>query len=177
MTNSEYTAAASNVHNVLIPKSERIETFSPVKVAKSIGVSESSLKRWCDAGHLNAVKTAGGHRRVTLSEVVRFVKQRGMMFSRPEMIGLPSLEHISVGSVEDGVEQLRQSLLAADDVACQKLLTFLYLEGRGIPEIVDLFLTPAFASIGDDWSQGNVEVYEERRAGQTCSLAIKAIKT
>ena len=34
-------------------------------------VSEATIKRWADAGHLHNSRTLGGHRRFALSEVVK----------------------------------------------------------------------------------------------------------
>ena len=46
--------------------------LSPREVAVALGVSESSVKRWVDLGELAALRTAGGHRRITRAEAVRF---------------------------------------------------------------------------------------------------------
>ena len=43
--------------------------MSPVRAAALIGVSESTLKRWVDAGHIRAEKTAGGHRRIAATDL------------------------------------------------------------------------------------------------------------
>ena len=44
-------------------------TISPRQVARAIGVGESTLKRWCDRGLIPMLKTAGGHRRLAVSDV------------------------------------------------------------------------------------------------------------
>jgi excisionase family DNA binding protein len=51
--------------------------LSPRQVAEAIGVSESSLKRWCDSGLIPTRRTAGGHRRVPVAGVVAFLRERG----------------------------------------------------------------------------------------------------
>src|SRR5919107_6359167 len=41
-------------------------------------VSEATVKRWADTGQLKSARTAGGHRRFPLSEVLRFQAERGL---------------------------------------------------------------------------------------------------
>ncbi len=53
------------------------------QVAKAIGVSESSLKRWCDKGMLATQRTAGGHRRLTIEAVLEFVRGTGQEMASP----------------------------------------------------------------------------------------------
>ena len=49
------------------------QVLTPKQVADAIGVSEASLKRWCDKGLIPATRTAGGHRRLPISGVVQQV--------------------------------------------------------------------------------------------------------
>ncbi|MEM6782550.1 MAG: PAS domain-containing protein [Bacteroidota bacterium] len=67
------------------------QLFSPRQVAEGLGVGESTLKRWIDAGRLHAHRTAGGHRRVSLAEVLRFVRQGEAELLHPEVFGLRGL--------------------------------------------------------------------------------------
>ena len=64
--------------------------FSPKEVALAIGVSESSLKRWVDKGLIPAEKTGGGHRRLQLDAVLRYIRDEGKGLANPEIIGLPA---------------------------------------------------------------------------------------
>ncbi|MED5508142.1 MAG: DNA-binding protein, partial [Planctomycetota bacterium] len=54
----------------------------------AIGMSESSLKRWVDRGLLESTRTAGGHRRIRVKEAVRFIRDRQLVVSAPEKLGL-----------------------------------------------------------------------------------------
>ena len=49
--------------------------LSPRELAQAIGVSESSLKRWADAGQIRVARTAGGHRRISIADAVRFIRE------------------------------------------------------------------------------------------------------
>ena len=66
--------------------------FSPRQVAQALGVGESTVKRWIDAERLVADRTLGGHRRVTLEEVLRFVRAEETDVVHPEVLGLEGLE-------------------------------------------------------------------------------------
>lgn len=69
--------------------------FTPRQVARGLGVSESSVKRWIDAQRLPAYRTPGGHRRVPLAAVVRFARERGAELLHPEALGLGGLAAIA----------------------------------------------------------------------------------
>lgn len=49
--------------------------FSPKEVARRLGVSESSVKRWLDQGLVPVLRTAGGHRRVSEESLDELLNQ------------------------------------------------------------------------------------------------------
>jgi excisionase family DNA binding protein len=62
------------------PSSER---YYPVSaVARWLGVTEVSIKNWTNAGKLDAIRTAGGHRRITASSVVAMLEAQGRSVPR-----------------------------------------------------------------------------------------------
>ncbi|MBN8525321.1 MAG: helix-turn-helix domain-containing protein, partial [Planctomycetes bacterium] len=61
--------------------------LSPRDAARALGASESSLKRWVDAGELAARRTMGGHRRIPASEVLRFARAQGIVPRDPSPLG------------------------------------------------------------------------------------------
>ena len=63
---------------------------SPKQLARAIQVSESSIKRWCDQGAISTVRTAGGHRRIDMTDVMRFLRDHRYAIVRPEVLGLPA---------------------------------------------------------------------------------------
>lgn len=50
--------------------------YRPGQVADLLGVSVDTVRRWCDDGTLATSRTAGGHRIVPGSEVVRYLTSR-----------------------------------------------------------------------------------------------------
>lgn len=140
------------------------ELLSPKQVATAIGVSESSLKRWCDRGHLPTVRTMGGHRRIAMSSVLRFLQETGQPLVQPEILGLPRLERQSPRTVNQAVQQLTEALVAGQGEVCRQLLFEMFLNGHRLSAICDEILRPTFVEIGRQWACGDVAVYQERHA-------------
>lgn len=151
--------------------------YSPKKVASAIGVSESSLKRWCDAGYVRAFKTAGGHRRVSRSEVISFLKRKNIKLKNPQSIGLPDIRDVTLDGISDAQSQLLSALRSGDELAARKIAVSLFVDGRNLAEIFDRIISPVFSEIGDLWKCGNIEIYEERVACQICFKAFVDIQS
>lgn len=56
---------------------------STKRAAALLGVSHRTVQLWVENGILQAWKTAGGHRRITLASVQRLVEQRSQAIARP----------------------------------------------------------------------------------------------
>lgn len=113
--------------------------LSPKDLALLIGVSESSLKRWVDDDRLRAERTAGGHRRIALAEAVRFIRETAAAIAKPEVLGLPELDRVSVDTASNG--ELERSLLAAArDRSTARATGFLvaeFLRSRTVAAVFD----------------------------------------
>jgi excisionase family DNA binding protein len=140
---------------------------TPKQVAQAIGVSESSLKRWCDRGLLTAVRTAGGHRRLAVDDVVQFLRESGQQLLRPELLGLPSNTGQGTAVMERARDQMREALIAGDEEQCRRIVFDLYLARQSACDICDRVLAPALHDIGERWQDGELTVYRERRACET----------
>jgi hypothetical protein len=153
------------------------QLVTPKQVAQAIGVSESSLKRWCDRGLLNTVRTPGGHRRLELPDVVRFLRESGHEVIRPELLGLPSTTGKGVLVASRGRDQMRDALLAGDADRCRRIAFDLYLSGKSLSQICDEVFAEAMNDIGDLWECGEAEVYQERRACSLCLRVLAELRT
>ena len=137
-------------------------------MARAIGVSESSLKRWCDRGLLQFEKTAGGHRRLPFEEVVRFVREGDYSLKEPEVLGLAANAGQTQWTLTTARERLQHALVCGEEAVCRQLIVDLYLAHHSVSVICDHVLVPSFHAIGDLWECGDAEIYEERRACQMC---------
>lgn len=149
---------------------------SPRQLAKAAGVSESSIKRWCDQGLIPTVKTAGGHRRLTLDAAAEYLRQ-AHPDAHPELLGLPPRTHLEEHSVGATIAELYHRLVAGDDAACRAILFDLHLSGERVSRIADAVISPAFQSVGSGWECGDVEIYQERRACRIVLRILEELKT
>ncbi len=138
------------------------QLLSPKQVAEAIGTSESSLKRWCDLGLLKTVKTAGGHRRISVHEALRFVREQNHAVVEPHLLSMPATTDRRARRIEGSAERLTEALLADNQQACHAIVFDLFLAGESISRIFDEVVAPAFRSIGEKWECHEAEVYQER---------------
>lgn len=152
------------------------QLLTPKQVAQAIGVSESSLKRWCDRGLIGATRTAGGHRRLRLDDVLEFLRQSGHRIVRPDLLSLPSNTGHGATVVNRAREQMREALLIGDEDQCRRIVFDLHLGGQPAAEIFDRVIAGAFYDIGDRWSCGEAEIYQERRACDICQRVLTELR-
>jgi len=150
--------------------------FSPKEVATAIGVSESSLKRWVDKGLIPAEKTGGGHRRMTLDAVLRFLREQGRALSEPEAIGLPAESGRRPTSSDSDLQDFLRFLVSGDEPSARRIVMDAFLNGFSAAKIFDAIIVPAFIEIGNLWHCGTLEVYQERRACETCSRVVHELR-
>lgn len=141
--------------------------ISPLQVAQAFGVSESSLKRWCDRGLIRSQRTAGGHRRLAVQDVVSYSRSSGQKLVRPELLGLPPARSNAAAPSQE-VRNLREALTQGNADKCFDAVNGLYARGYRVSEICDLVIAPACREIGHQWECGEIEIYQERRASELC---------
>ena len=140
------------------------ELLSPNQVAKAIGVSESSLKRWADRGRIATVRTAGGHRRLPVSNVLKFVREQGLELVDPTVLGLPAATGTGARTLDRGRESLVQAYRNGSYEAALQIVVDLYLVPHGLAELFDAVVQPALVEVGHRQAEGNMEIYQERRS-------------
>jgi len=149
------------------------QVFSPRQVARAIGASESSVKRWCDRGVLPTIKTVGGHRRLPVAGVLEFVRgENGHKLAHPELLGLPANLGSATRTIEEAEDEFKQSLVRGDYVDSRRIVLELFLAQAPVAQIFDRVFAPTFQTMGEEWCNGHLEIFEERRG---CELATRLI--
>jgi excisionase family DNA binding protein len=150
------------------PAGSETVRLSPRQAAQAMGVSESSVKRWCDQGVIPTVRTAGGHRRIPLSAMLGFLRTGSQELVQPELLGLPEATGQRHWTLAAAAGAFREALVAGDETQCRQIALDLYLSGHRVSEIGDRIVAATFHEIGDLWACGDVEVYQERRGCEIC---------
>lgn len=144
------------------------ELLTPKQVARAIGVSESSLKRWCDRGLIPTVRTAGGHRRLPISGVVGYLRRTQQPVVDAAILGLPASVGRGERILERSKEHFLEALVAGQEERCRQVVFDAYLAGHPLAAIFDRIIAESFHTVGESWACGDVEVYQERRACEMC---------
>lgn len=140
------------------------ESLTPKQLALAVGVSESTVKRWCDRGLLPSARTPGGHRRIRLHEALQVLKKLNLPLRHPEALGLPAFSRQGRKVLEKAKEELFQALKNSQADRCFLLLDELRCLGMSFAEIGDHLIAPVFQRIGQEWACGKLEIYRERAA-------------
>jgi excisionase family DNA binding protein len=148
------------------------DELTPRQVARAIGVSESSLKRWCDQGLLPTTRTPGGHRRLSMAGVLQFLRESGRNLVEPEQLGLPATSGGGPRVTRRARRRLREALVAGDEDVVRQVIFDLHLAGLALAQVFDEVIAGAFEEVGEGWACGEIEVFEERRA---CEITLRVL--
>jgi excisionase family DNA binding protein len=146
--------------------------LTPRQFADGIGVSESSVKRWVDDGRIVATRTEGGHRRISIQEAARYIREHGTVVVRPDVLGLADVVEATAAAPDGVGEQLFHYLRTGAAAEARGFLVSRYLEGSSVAEIIDGPLGYAMTKIGEAWVSNPSGIFWEHRATQ---IAIQAI--
>lgn len=126
------------------------------KAARRLGVSPVTIQRWVDSGVLHAERTAGGHRRIYVTELRRLIAA-----SRPEKLS---------GSLASWFD-----ILMTGNAAKVKSALMASQQESGNWAKTGDEVASAIAEIGRSWEAGACQIFEEhaatealRRAAASC---------
>lgn len=149
---------------------------TPAQVARALGVGVSTIKRWVDEGILPAHRTAGGHRKLLLADVMRLIHERE--FPRLELSLLQADGAApSCADPSHAAQSLHAALLEGDGETTRSILLGYYHAGMPTDQLADQVVAPALHRIGLDWEEGRIEMMHEHRATQLCMTALFELKS
>lgn len=149
--------------------------LSPRELADALGVSESSLKRWVDAGKIAASRTDGGHRRIALPEAVRFIRETGAPLVHPEILELPDLAAAPPADAA-GDRALLDRLERGDGPGARGWILARYFAGASIAELADGPVRAAMHALGELWHHDPRGIFIEHRATELCLQALAQLR-
>ena len=146
--------------------------LSPKDLARVIGVSESSLKRWVDEGKLKAVRTAGGHRRIAAKEALGFMRREGYPIKDPRPLGMAPAP-----DTDRALEDHLHDLLKAGDLArARALVVQAFNNGMPMHALADGPIRTSLERIGSLWTHGSDGIATEHMATDTLLQAVLTIR-
>lgn len=165
------------------------EHMTTRQLARLWRVSEATIKRWADAGHLRPSRTLGGHRRFSLEEVARFQAERGLSqaaatkealrrFGASETGAPPNVESEPRTVEPDGdyTEAFYESVASGREATASAVLLEAYLSGARVVELLDDVVAGALHRVGDEWEAGRVTVADEHLATRTATRAVETLR-
>jgi excisionase family DNA binding protein len=150
--------------------------LSTPEVAEALGISVTTVKRWVDAGILPAHKTAGGHRKLFLADVLRVARAHQLPYRNPGRRGNPTAGN-PPGSPDYLSGELFARLVGGDQEGVKSLVFNAYQSGMAATQLADEVIAPALGRIGHEWEKGQVDVMHEHRGVQLCEAALHEWKS
>ena len=137
------------------------------EVARVIGVHESTVKRWCNDGHLDFEKTSGGHRRIRLNALLDCTERLDI----PHPLRFLNSEAVPAWEAFQAIQKKASYQLAAQMVlgwyrvnSLQKSYRFIeYLITQGIPlaALLDNIFGKILLTLGTEWQEGQISIGDE----------------
>lgn len=151
----------------MMESSERLMTTQ--EAADALCLSVSTVKRLVENGELPAVKTPGGHRRISSDALNDYVGKRGgktpavisMADRRVEMADryLPVDE-----SIDFWIKTLHDALLHSKVEDARHAIRTVHSALGGAADLADRLISPVMTRIGHGWQAGELEIFQEHLA-------------
>lgn len=151
---------------------------STKEVAAMLHVTETTIKRWADEAVLSCIKTAGGHRKFLLKDIMSFAESNGYTISgsHPPPMSQRQMEQLQTGVYTQNYAKvahvLKEEVLQADREGLATLLLYLYKQHIPLPVVLDEVIRPSFDEIGREWENGSLGVDKEHEASHAIAEAL-----
>lgn len=151
-------------------------TLSPKEFAETIDASESTIKRWVDKGRVRADKTEGGHRRITVEEAIRVIRENQLVVQRGDLLGMSDIDSVinENRKFDNDSDHLYAYLYEGDGVKTRGFFLYRFLQGQSIAEICDGPMRESMERLGELWKSQNEGIYIEHRATNLCIQALQS---
>ncbi len=147
---------------------------STAQVSQALGVSVTTVKRWVDDGVLPAHRTAGGHRKLLMADVLRLVREGNLpQADLSRLVPKAALVPLDPQALN---EQLVEAIQATDADRIRSILHGGYESGMPIEVLADRVISPAMLGVGHDWATGKIDVMHEHRTTQAIVAALYELK-
>ena len=140
-----------------------------------MGVGVSTVKRWVEDGILPASKTAGGHRKLLLADVLE-VARRSNLPVRDLARLTASVSGRRKPDPNALNEELYGALLNGESRTVRAVVHGAYTGGMPIETLADDVVRPVMERIGRDWEVGTIDVMHEHRASHICASVMFELK-
>lgn len=147
---------------------------STAQVALALGVSVTTVKRWVDDDVLPAHRTAGGHRKLLLADVVRLVRAGNLpQADLSRLVPQPARRPLDADTVR---RQLADAAAATDPDLIRAAIHAGYRGGLAVETLGDAVIAPVLADVGHGWATGTTTVMGEHRVTQACVSALYELR-
>lgn len=149
--------------------------LSTAQVSAALGIGVSTIKRWVDGGLLPAHRTAGGHRKILLTDVLRLVREMNLAPIDTGRLGLREGENTPQDTTQLA-RHLHTLLQTGDEAGVRSLFLEAYQSGMAIEDLGDQVIGPVMSRVGHQWETGAIDVYQEHRGTLLCVSGLHALK-
>lgn len=147
---------------------------STAQVALALGVSVTTVKRWVDDNVIPAHRTAGGHRKLLMADVLRIVRSGNLPHA--DLSKLLPAPRATGADPDDTRVQLVAAIDAGDGELIRTLIIGAYQQGMAVEDLADRVVSPALQHVGHEWAAGRMEVMREHRVTQACVSAMYELR-
>jgi MerR family transcriptional regulator, light-induced transcriptional regulator len=156
------------------PANSENRYVSTAQVAQALGVSVTTVKRWVDDNILPAHRTAGGHRKLLMADVLRLVREGNL--PQADLSRLLPKATVSATDPSELLRQMSDAIRHTDTELIRSIILGAYNAGTPIETIGDRVISPALMNVGHEWAGGRMEVMQEHRITQACVSALYELK-
>ena len=153
------------------------------EAAEIMGVHESTVKRWCDAGDLDCSLTSGGHRRIDLDSLLAYAERSGQ---RCELLtfgvhGRAAYEAMTRirrdGDFSQGSALVNEFLGSNESDLAALFFSYLFHNSVSCAAVGDEIIRPVMRGVGHEWETGDIGVGDEHRLSHAMLDAVYGFRS